>query len=53
MNPVLYILVLALAGMVAITTGVYLLAGTGWATITGGLQSLACAALLSRGLSNA
>lgn len=49
-SPMLYLLLFAIAGMAAITAGIYILAGIGWAFISGGIQFLACAALISRGL---
>lgn len=51
-SPMTYILVLGLAGMGSIVTGVHLLAGAGWATITGGIMAVSTAALIARGLNN-
>lgn len=49
-SPMLYLLLFAIAGMAAITAGIYIQAGIGWAFISGGIQLLACAVLISRGL---
>lgn len=51
-NPLTYIVLIGLCGMAGIVTGVHMLAGSGWACITGGTMAVLTAALISRGLSN-
>lgn len=51
MKAALYLFVAAaLAGLCLIATGVFLLAGLGWALVTGGVCLLVCAAFIRSGL---
>lgn len=50
--PILVVLILALIGTGQIVSGVYILAGLGWALIALGLSTILAAVIVSRGIAN-
>lgn len=51
-NPIALAALIGVAGMSGCVSGVYLLAGAGWAAISGGVFCMLVSALIVRGVSN-
>ena len=49
---VLLVLFLVIIGIGELVAGVYMLAGTGWALVALGIVTVACAAVVSRGIAH-